>query len=94
MSSGALFRAVVAAKPVQILGTINAYCALQAEKEGFASVCVWICLDSHSSSGAKAIYLSGSGVATSSYGLPDLGITDMNDVLTDVRRITRFWLFD
>ena len=36
----------------------------------------------------KAIYLSGSGVAAASYGLPDLGITSMNDVLIDVQRIT------
>lgn len=71
--AGNLFRAAVASnKPLQIFGTINAYCALQAEHAG-----------------AKALYLSGSGVATASYGLPDLGITDMNDVLVDVRRITR-----
>lgn len=38
--------------------------------------------------GFKAIYLSGAGVANASYGLPDLGITTRNDVLTDVRRIT------
>jgi methylisocitrate lyase len=38
--------------------------------------------------GFKAIYLSGSGVATASYGLPDLGITSLEDVLADVRRIT------
>ncbi|MDF1757988.1 MAG: methylisocitrate lyase [Legionellaceae bacterium] len=38
-------------------------------------------------SGAKAIYISGAGVANSSYGLPDLGITSLNDVLEDVRRI-------
>jgi methylisocitrate lyase len=38
--------------------------------------------------GAKALYLSGSGVATASYGLPDLGITNLNDVCEDVRRIT------
>jgi methylisocitrate lyase len=38
--------------------------------------------------GFKAIYLSGAGVANASYGLPDLGITTLNDVLTDVRRIT------
>ena len=36
----------------------------------------------------KAIYLSGSGVAAASYGFPDLGITSMNDVLIDVKRIT------
>ena len=39
-------------------------------------------------SGFKAIYLSGGGVANWSYGLPDLGMTTMNDVLEDVRRIT------
>ncbi|MGC8894768.1 MAG: methylisocitrate lyase [candidate division WOR-3 bacterium] len=38
--------------------------------------------------GFKAIYLSGSGVATASYGLPDLGMTGLADVLEDVRRIT------
>ncbi len=38
--------------------------------------------------GFKAIYLSGAGVANASYGLPDLGITTLNDVLIDVRRIT------
>ena len=38
--------------------------------------------------GHKAIYLSGGGVANASYGLPDLGITSLNDVLEDVRRIT------
>jgi len=39
-------------------------------------------------SGFKAIYLSGGGVANWSYGLPDLGMTTMNDVLEDVHRIT------
>ena len=38
--------------------------------------------------GHKAIYLSGGGVANASYGLPDLGMTSLNDVLEDVRRIT------
>lgn len=38
--------------------------------------------------GFKAIYLSGGGVAAGSLGLPDLGISTMDDVLTDVRRIT------
>ena len=38
--------------------------------------------------GYKAIYLSGSGVAAGSLGLPDLGISTLDDVLTDVRRIT------
>jgi|TARA_B110000444_G_scaffold11789_2_gene10154 methylisocitrate lyase len=36
----------------------------------------------------KAVYLSGGGVAAASYGLPDLGITTMEDVLIDVKRIT------
>lgn len=39
-------------------------------------------------SGYKAIYLSGGGVAAGSLGLPDLGISNLDDVLTDVRRIT------
>lgn len=57
--------------PLQIVGTINAYCAMMAEKTGH-----------------QAIYLSGAGVANASYGLPDLGMTSLNDVLEDVRRIT------
>jgi methylisocitrate lyase len=38
--------------------------------------------------GYRAIYLSGGGVAAGSMGIPDLGITTLDDVLTDVRRIT------
>jgi len=38
--------------------------------------------------GFRAIYLSGAGVANASYGLPDLGMTSLDDVLIDVRRIT------
>ncbi len=38
--------------------------------------------------GFKAIYLSGGGVAAGSLGLPDLGISNLDDVLTDVERIT------
>jgi methylisocitrate lyase len=38
--------------------------------------------------GYRAIYLSGGGVAAGSLGLPDLGISTLDDVLTDVRRIT------
>ena len=38
--------------------------------------------------GYRAIYLSGGGVAAASYGLPDLGITSVHDVLEDVRRLT------
>jgi len=39
-------------------------------------------------SGYRAIYLSGGGVAAGSLGMPDLGISNLDDVLTDVRRIT------
>ena len=39
-------------------------------------------------SGHQAIYLSGGGVAAASYGIPDLGITSLEDVLIDVKRIT------
>src|SRR5688572_21934304 len=71
-SPGARFRAAVAQeKPLQIVGTINAYAARLAERTGF-----------------RAIYLSGGGVAAGSLGLPDLGISTLDDVLTDVRRIT------
>lgn len=58
-------------KPLQIVGAINAYSALLAERAGF-----------------KALYLSGAGVANTSFGLPDLGITMLNDVVEDARRIT------
>jgi len=63
--------AITAERPLQIAGTINAYCAKLAERAGF-----------------KAIYLSGAGVANADFALPDLGITTLNDVLEDVRRIT------
>jgi methylisocitrate lyase len=70
-SAGARLRAAVAEeRPLQVVGTINAYSALLAERAGF-----------------KAIYLSGAGVANTSFGLPDLGITSLNDVCEDVRRI-------
>ncbi|MGW8369114.1 MAG: methylisocitrate lyase [Gammaproteobacteria bacterium] len=39
-------------------------------------------------SGFRALYLSGAGVANASFGLPDLGLTTLNDVCEDVRRIT------
>src|ERR1700690_4186274 len=39
-------------------------------------------------SGFRALYLSGGGVAAASLGLPDLGITTLDDVLTDLQRIT------
>src|SRR6478609_11746946 len=38
--------------------------------------------------GFRAIYLSGAGVANASFGLPDLGVTTLNDVVEDARRIT------
>jgi len=73
MTPGARFRQALASeRPLQIAGTINAYCALLAQKAGF-----------------KAIYLSGAGVANASFALPDLGVTTLNDVLEDARRITR-----
>jgi methylisocitrate lyase len=72
-SPGKRFRdAVEAERPLQVAGTVNAYCALLAERAGF-----------------RAIYLSGAGVANASFALPDLGITTLNDVLEDARRITR-----
>lgn len=71
MTPGARFRQALAEQhPLAIVGTINAYAAMMAEKVGH-----------------KAIYLSGGGVANASYGLPDLGMTSMNDVVEDVHRI-------
>jgi len=72
MSAGKKFRQALAEEtPLQIVGTINAYQALQATKVGY-----------------KAIYLSGGGIANASYGLPDLGMTMIEDVCIDIRRIT------
>jgi methylisocitrate lyase len=71
-SAGAKFRSAVKhEKPLQVVGTINAYHARLAERSGY-----------------RAIYLSGGGVAAGSLGVPDLGISTLDDVLTDVRRIT------
>ena len=39
--------------------------------------------------GFRALYLSGAGVANASFGLPDLGVTTLNDVCEDVRRLTQ-----
>src|SRR6266480_4516653 len=39
--------------------------------------------------GFRALYLSGAGVANASFGLPDLGVTTLNDVCEDIRRITQ-----
>ena len=47
------------------------------------------CAKMAESAGHKALYLSGSGVATASFGLPDLAITTSNDVAEDSRRITQ-----
>jgi len=69
---GARFRSALnETKPLQIVGTINAYTAMMAEQIGH-----------------RALYISGGACANMSYGLPDLGITSMNDVLEDARRIT------
>ncbi len=71
-SAGARLRAALAEeRPLQVIGTINAYHARMAERVGY-----------------RAIYLSGGGVAGGSLGVPDLGISGLDDVLTDVRRIT------
>lgn len=71
-SRGTAFRkATNEERPLQVVGTVNAYAAIMAEEAGF-----------------KAIYLSGAGVANSSYGLPDLGLTTLDNVLEDARRIT------
>ena len=71
-SAGRRFRdAIAAEKPLQVMGTVNAYAAMMATKVGY-----------------KAIYLSGAGCANYSYGLPDLGMTSLEDVLIDARRIT------
>src|SRR5215467_13033384 len=72
VSAGKRLRAALRAeRPLQVVGVINAYAAILAEKSGF-----------------KALYLSGAGVANASYGIPDVGITTLEDVLIDVRRIT------
>ena len=71
-SAGARFRAALKAeRPLQVIGTINAYHARMAQRVGY-----------------RAIYLSGGGVAAGSLGMPDLGVSGLDDVLTDVRRIT------
>jgi methylisocitrate lyase len=72
ISAGRRFReALDRERPLQVVGTINAYAALMAEQVGF-----------------NAIYLSGAGVANASYGLPDLGMTTLDNVLEDASRIT------
>jgi len=72
MSAGLKFKQAIANNhPLQVVGTINAYTAMMAEKMGH-----------------KAIYLSGAGVANASFGMPDLGMTSLDNVLEDIRRIT------
>jgi methylisocitrate lyase len=65
-----LWQALDAERPLQVVGVVNAYCALLAERAGF-----------------RALYLSGAGVANASFGLPDLGVTNLNDVCEDARRV-------
>src|ERR1700720_3044089 len=72
LSAGARLRAAVEVeRPLQVVGTINAYTALLAQRAGF-----------------RAIYLSGAGVANASFGLPDIGMTNLHDVVDDIYRIT------
>ncbi|MCQ8876523.1 methylisocitrate lyase [Pseudoalteromonas shioyasakiensis] len=72
MSAGSKFKQAIANnQPLQVVGTINAYTAMMAEKMGH-----------------QAIYLSGAGVANASFGMPDLGMTSLDNVLEDIRRIT------
>lgn len=72
MSAGYKFKQAIANnRPLQVVGTINAYTAMMAEKMGH-----------------QAIYLSGAGVANASFGMPDLGMTSLENVLEDIRRIT------
>jgi methylisocitrate lyase len=72
MSPGAHFRRAV--KEERPLQVIGAICAYHARLA--------------QRTGYKAIYLSGGGVAAGSLGMPDLGISNLDDVLIDVRRIT------
>ena len=72
MSAGAKFRQALTGE--QPLQVIGTVCAYHAVMA--------------KSVGYRAIYLSGAGVAASSLGMPDLGISNLDDVLTDIRRIT------
>jgi len=72
MSAGAKFRQALTEE--QPLQVIGTVCAYHAVMA--------------KSVGYRAIYLSGAGVSASSLGLPDLGISNLDDVLTDIRRIT------
>jgi methylisocitrate lyase len=66
-----LWAALGEERPLQVVGAINAYAAMMAERAGF-----------------RALYLSGAGVANAAFGLPDLGLTTLTDVVEEVRRIT------
>jgi methylisocitrate lyase len=72
MSPGAIFRKAL--QEEKPLQVIGAICAYHARLA--------------QRTGYKAIYLSGGGVAAGSLGMPDLGISNLDDVLIDVRRIT------
>ncbi|WP_442598261.1 methylisocitrate lyase [Parapusillimonas sp. JC17] len=72
LTPGARLRKALDDNPIlPIVGTINAYSAILAQRAGH-----------------QAIYIAGGGLATHSYGLPDLALTTMTEVLVDVRRIT------
>jgi methylisocitrate lyase len=72
LTAGARLRlAVQEEHPLQVVGAVNAYHAMMAERTGY-----------------RALYLSGGGVAACSFGIPDLGMTSLDNVLEDVRRIT------
>ncbi|MFT5506722.1 MAG: methylisocitrate lyase [Gammaproteobacteria bacterium] len=66
-----LREAVERNNPLQVVGAVNAYSAILAQKTGH-----------------QALYLSGGGVAASSLGIPDLGISTLADVTEDAKRIT------
>lgn len=69
---GERFRAALAeTHPLAVVGTINPYCAMLAQRAGH-----------------KAIYMAGGGMATHSFGLPDLALTTLTEVLDEVRRLT------
>ena len=63
------FELLEESEPLQIVGCINAYCAVMAEKL------------------YKSIYLSGAGVANASFGIPDLGITNLGDVVAMLKEL-------
>lgn len=64
-------KAVMEERPLQVVGTINAYAAIMAEKSGF-----------------RSIYLSGAGVSNACFGVPDVGLTTLNNVVEEASRIT------